>query len=83
MINPMSTPTSRPTITAKAALKLPKNIRLRIRAQTTTNAVALYSPVFNALCGSPFLPVFMIRAPTTEARMPAADNRSGNRTPAV
>ena len=57
---PMSTPTNRPAITAMAARRFPKKVWLKTRAAMITSAVALYSPVFNALCGSAPLPARMI-----------------------
>ena len=66
----------------KAAMKLPKNMRLRIREQTTTKAVALYSPVFNALCGSELPMLLTNREPMIAAMIPHADSTSGKTMPA-
>ena len=82
MIAPIRTPTKSPAITVKAARKLSKKVRLNTRALITTRAVALYSPVFKALCGSAFPMAFTKAEPIIEAMMPAAESKRGKRTPA-
>ena len=76
---PIIVPTTRPAIIAINALKLPKNVLLKIAEAIITNAVAVYSPALSAFCGSePSFPLTK-KVAITDAIIPTPAITSGNK----